>query len=50
MTIKPLKGGDGQGDAEEVEFEISSKAQWASIGFNEEKKMVRFLVTVRHFG
>ncbi|CAH3172489.1 unnamed protein product [Porites evermanni] len=39
VTIKPVKGGDGQGEVTEVEFEISSKKQWASIGFNSEKKM-----------
>ncbi|XP_073228164.1 putative ferric-chelate reductase 1 [Porites lutea] len=39
VTIKPVKGGDGQGEVTEVEFEISSKKQWASIGFNTEKKM-----------
>ena len=44
VTIKPVKGGDGQGDVTEVEFEISSNKQWASIGFNKEKKMVRTIL------
>lgn len=39
VTIKPVKGGDGQGDVTEVEFEITSNKQWASIGFNNEKEM-----------
>ena len=44
VTIKPVKEGDGQGEVTEVEFEISSKRQWASIGFNTEKKMVRTIL------
>ena len=39
MTIKPLNG-----EAGEVQFEISSKKKWAAIGFNSEKKMVRSYV------
>jgi len=44
--MKPVKGGDGEGDADKIEFEISAKKQWAAIGFNKEKKMVRTLITL----
>ena len=41
VTIRPLKGVDCNDDNGEVEFELSTNKDWASIGFNKEKKMVR---------
>ncbi|XP_068728109.1 ferric-chelate reductase 1-like isoform X3 [Montipora capricornis] len=38
LTIRQVKGKDAN-DSEQVEFEISGKGQWISIGFDKDKKM-----------
>ena len=42
VTIKPLEKG------KELEFELSAKAQWVSIGFDKDKRMVIFLFNIYH--
>lgn len=42
VTIKPLAKG------KVVEFELSAKAEWVSIGFDKDKQMVLFFFNIYH--